>query len=83
MKKFDRERGFEVDGIHYVVGLTALWEFHLYVDAASSNIRVTQSKFERQFGDEPEPEIWTFFSTKNVFRVRRQVLRFIDKAIRF
>ena len=83
MKKFDRERGFEVDGIHYVVGLTAWWEFHLYVDAVSSGIRVAQSKIERQFGDEPESEIWTSFPTKSVFRVKRQVLRFIDQAIRF
>ena len=83
MKKFDRERGFEVDGIHYVVGLTAWWEFHLFIDVLKSGICIPQTKLERQFGDEPQTQIWGAYPSKRVFRVKHEVIRFIDQALRF
>ena len=83
MKEFDRERCFEVDGIHYVVGLNLRWELYLFIDVIKSGIYIPTTKLERQFGDEPETRIWGAYPAKRVFKVKQEVARYIEQAIRF
>lgn len=84
------KHGFDVDGFHYVVEYKNS-EFFFYIDTRESRRDAYEmTEFERGFWDDPPERVYmTSVHTStikpdvhNVFKIKREVLKFIDSALR-
>lgn len=83
MMNTEMKRNFDIDGLNYAIEFSEGKEFKFYVDVLESRYNpYVMSDFELGFGDEPPLEIMSKIDSKHVFRIKSEIMDFIDKALK-
>lgn len=78
------KKEFDVDGYHYVVSYVDN-SFEFYIDVGKSPKRLfelyNKNSNDFCFGDDPPTHVFKGVNSKNIFKIKNEVISFIDQIL--